>query len=44
MERRNDKPAELTLEQLDIVTGGRMGTGPTPLPPRNPFGPSKPTR
>lgn len=42
MERSNDKPAELTTEQLDIVTGGKATTGPTHLPPRNPFGP-KPT-
>jgi hypothetical protein len=42
MERRTDKPVELTAHQLDIVTGGRLGTGPTHLPPRNPFGPPKP--
>jgi hypothetical protein len=39
MERKNDKPVELTTEQLDIVIGGTATTGPKQLPPRNPFGP-----
>ena len=44
MERKNDNPVELTVAQLDIVTGGRAGTGSTHLPPRNPFGPKPLTR
>ena len=37
MERRNEKPIELTPDELDIVTGGAIRIPPTHLPPRNPF-------
>jgi hypothetical protein len=47
MERTNDKSIELTAKELDAVTGGKATTGPTHLPPRNPFpwptGPKLPT-
>ena len=37
MERTNEKSIELTAKELDAVTGGKSGTLPTNLPPRNPF-------
>jgi bacteriocin-like protein len=37
MERTNEKSIELTTKELDAVTGGKSGTLPTHLPPRNPF-------
>jgi hypothetical protein len=37
MERTNEKSIELTTRELDAVTGGKSGTLPTHLPPRNPF-------
>lgn len=37
MERTNEKSIELTAKELDAVTGGKSGTLPTHLPPRNPF-------
>ena len=39
MERTNEKPIELTTEQLDVVTGGEATHGPKGTLPRNPFGP-----
>jgi hypothetical protein len=38
MERANEKPVELTTDELNMVTGGTAPrTLPTHLPPRNPF-------
>ena len=37
MERANEHSIELTAKELDAVTGGKSGTLPTHLPPRNPF-------
>ena len=41
MERKNEKPIELTLEQLDIVTGGKAGTWAHPPSAPQPLRPDK---